>query len=382
MFDQNGIWHEETYNQPQSGLMGALNILNQFQSYNNYQRARARETESDLSNVATMGEKHGQDLYTTPEGSQAAQTLGISPDTTGNVFTSIPQQKLKLALQQAQLEKGSALEPEEVASVYQAQGMPAPSPYLTAAAKAAETERKIDRGHDAMFEKVMEGAKGIFLRSMQNNEAEDVSWDKVNKFVNGFGARLTDEDRKNIQDNLMAAKASAATTVNPNTVSAARVNEMQSRAAKQDALTDQITALIEPKVKALAAGSEYQHAHALLVQQLTEVARLKAKGGMSAKERSDAVIRLAALAKARRDAENIDTTLAPKGSQLTAENEALKGILDKGIETLKNELAEPPQASAQAPTAQTKESIVADFKAKKISRAEAAARLKALGVPE
>jgi hypothetical protein len=127
------------YSQPQSGLAGALNILNAFQSYNNYRRQRARETEADLSNVATMGEKHGQDLYTTPEGSEAASTLGISSDTTGNVFGNIPAQKIKARIAAAQAaHPDTPVTAEELSGAYSAEGQ---APPMNVIRSEAETRK-------------------------------------------------------------------------------------------------------------------------------------------------------------------------------------------------------------------------------------------------
>ena len=81
MFDENGIWHSDTYDQPQTGAAAGLNILNVFKSYGNAQAAQGRQKLKDLSDTATYGEKHGQDLTLTPEGEEAENAVGISHPT-------------------------------------------------------------------------------------------------------------------------------------------------------------------------------------------------------------------------------------------------------------------------------------------------------------
>ncbi len=95
MFDENGVWHQEVYSQPQDGFAGALNILNAFQSYGNYRKAQARQQQTDIANQATQGEKHGQDFSQYPEYQTDNTTLGISPETAGGVYQNIPAQQLK-----------------------------------------------------------------------------------------------------------------------------------------------------------------------------------------------------------------------------------------------------------------------------------------------
>jgi uncharacterized membrane protein len=92
MFDDQGIWHDEIYHQPQTGALAGLDILNQFQSAENFQRARAGQL---LDNILKLRSQAGADTSQTPEGGQAMQTLGISPGSVQQLYAQTPEAQFR-----------------------------------------------------------------------------------------------------------------------------------------------------------------------------------------------------------------------------------------------------------------------------------------------
>jgi hypothetical protein len=92
MFDDQGIWHDEIYHQPQTGALAGLDILNQFQSAENFQRARAGQL---LDNLLKLRSQAGSDTSQTPEGGQAMQTLGISPQSVQGLYAQTPEAQFR-----------------------------------------------------------------------------------------------------------------------------------------------------------------------------------------------------------------------------------------------------------------------------------------------
>jgi hypothetical protein len=322
VWDNNGIWHEETYNQPQSGLMGALNILNQFQSYNNYRRQRARETEADLSNVATMGEKHGQDLYSTPEGGEAASTLGISPDTTGNVFTSIPQQKLKarIAAMQAQ-HPDTPLSGDELSSAYAQEGQAPPTNVIR-----SEAESRKER--TARFTRMNRAMTDVMKLYVNQGMPEDQARKATVDFVHGQG--YGGDEWPEEETRLAQFQSTASTQVAPKAGAQverteAQTGELTARTGKEAAQAATIDAMRDPQVAAeyAKAGLSRARAAALGLDQKMKQIKLD-QGGMTPTSKAAINMHIAQLEKEIGDAK--------AGMQFSAAPAAVKAKI-KQLET-------------------------------------------------
>src|SRR5689334_5839984 len=87
-FDPSGVWHEETYDQPQNGFMGAMNILNQFQGQQNFQRNRGEDTLKQI--LSALSNPNAGVLASSDEAQQILQDAGVNPQAFSHMYQSTP----------------------------------------------------------------------------------------------------------------------------------------------------------------------------------------------------------------------------------------------------------------------------------------------------
>ena len=94
MFDDQGIWHDEISHEPSSGFIPGLDVGNEVQSYQNFQRAREAETLGTMLKLRALGQA-GADVGGTPEGGQAERALGISPESIEQMWQNSPEMQFR-----------------------------------------------------------------------------------------------------------------------------------------------------------------------------------------------------------------------------------------------------------------------------------------------
>ena len=94
-FDSNGIWQSEITHEPQTGALAGLQILNQFQSQQNFQRDRAAQLLDQILKLRSQG---GSDVSQTPEGGSAMETLGIRPEDVQSLYAKTPEARFRTGI--------------------------------------------------------------------------------------------------------------------------------------------------------------------------------------------------------------------------------------------------------------------------------------------
>lgn len=282
MFDDQGIYHTETFNQPQTGAAQILDILNQPQSYQNYQKAAARQSEADIANQATQGEKHGQDFSQYPEYQNANDTLGISSDTASGIFGNIPQQKLKAALAAAQAAKGDEpLDEDDVSKVYLNQGVTPPTSYLNSSAKRDAAEAKAETQFQAQAAKAGDAAYNqAWGQGLTDAQARQAKIDAIRNAHVTAGHDIDPEQETNWAKYVAAGSATAGPKVTQTVATGASREAMNY--ANTDwiaAKTDTADAMRDPTVAAEWAKMGLDKARTGLIGVQTTLDQIKNQNG-------------------------------------------------------------------------------------------------------
>jgi hypothetical protein len=200
VFDENGIFHSETFNQPQTGALAGLGILNEFKSYDNSQKAQGEQQLQELMKLLSSNE--GDALLSSPQGEQAFQQSGIDPDQFRTMNSNTPQ-----GLGKSYIQSNPNASSEDIARYGMGVGAVPIAAGINMGLKSQAEQDKNLRAKNSAFEKVYAQAAKIYndKNTSDPNERAQRAGAYIDAYAPFYG--LPPEQTQQIKDKLLAGVA-------------------------------------------------------------------------------------------------------------------------------------------------------------------------------